>query len=107
MDQSEVLKFDAKVGVVKLSDAIRIGAQLRPESQRGDYVFFSRCGSCALGAGYQALTGTCPMEDHTLFEKLTDLTGVPNSVLNRASDLFEEAGYSREEVADWLEHQGY
>jgi len=92
---------------LKLSEAIRIGAAKRPQAV-GKY--FKDGASCALGAAYEAVTGKYVesgsgglpnmikwFEDH--FE-MDDWRGMDITERN-------DRGVSREQIADWLESQGY
>ena len=104
MDMNEVSKFEQRVGRLKLSEAIRIGAKMRPKQCRGQ--FFKDGASCALGAAYEAVHGRQPdtvspdkasgmlMDVYLYFE---DATGV--FILN-------DTGHTREQIADLLEARG-
>ncbi len=114
MDESEVLKFE-KQKVLKLSEAIRIGARLRPQT-RGTLYFNGA--TCALGAAYEAaigpLTGYVHQElGQSYYDKLLALWPILGE--GRALSLLGERivlnndryEFSREEIADWLEAQGF
>ena len=92
--------------VLKLSEAIRIGAKLRPPVRdRSDY--FDDCGSCALGAAYQAMTGTVrSVDEHEEIYTYFEAIGITYETMQKVCDLFY-AGRTREQIADWLEGQGY
>lgn len=96
---------------MKLSDAIRLGAMLRPQV-RGDYFFAG--GSCAMGAAAEAC-GIVSSRDPRLlaFEEKTrcDLAlllcpacGAPSrtgtNVVIHLNDLHH---WTREQIADWVE----
>ena len=55
MDESEVLKFEQQVRPMRLSEAIRLGARLRPQLTSG--LWQENGMSCAIGAAYEADTG--------------------------------------------------
>lgn len=84
---------------LKLSQAIRIGAKIRPQC-RGE--FFANGGSCALGAAVEAITGKAdanfPGPWEVFFNAPDQIFG---ALLVRNDD-----GQSRESIADWLEAQG-
>lgn len=107
MDLAEVEKFEAPVKVLKLSEAIRIGAKLRPQCV--GYLFKGGA-SCALGAAYEALGGKPVEADSTnpeynrIYDDLYGRYGV--DVCSIAYDR-NDHGASREAVADYLESQGY
>lgn len=110
---------------MKLSEAIRAGAALRP-GIRGRYADYrvwggaDTCsGTCALGAAYEGITGKPPdtfSEDVT--ERLVDLfpvlttryTGDGNSddwnLLDAIVHRNDYQDMTREQIADWLEAQG-
>lgn len=91
-----------KVGTLKLSAAIRIGAALRPQGQRRLY----RDGkSCALGAAIEGRghdLKNVPWYDYQRI--LQDVWGKPigDEIVERNDQL----GHTREQIADWLESQG-
>lgn len=94
----EVAKAPAKI--TKLSEAIRIGARLRPQCTA---VFFSDGASCAIGAAMEATGiayGDTPNtgELHKLFPALDEFA---MSIYAKNDD-----GWTREQIADWLEKQG-
>ena len=86
---------------MKLSEAIRIGAKLRPQSFRG---FFRDGGSCALGAAVHAKTGRASPDFPTNWE---EFFGVPNGLCGEIINLNDRKGWTREQIADWLESQGH
>jgi hypothetical protein len=113
MDESVVKVFEQQhVGTLRLSDAIRIGAKLRPQCT---YEPFDKVGrSCALGAAYEAtfgrtgdvmeVYGTLPYRYPALLRQL------PSSTKDIMSEIFERNDQwhnTREQIADWLEAQGY
>lgn len=107
MDESEVLKFEQPAKVFKLSEAIRVGAKLRPQC----FGFLFRDGaSCALGAAYEALGGI-PIDGDAsdpayckIYDQLEGRFG--SDICYEAHDR-NDRGASREAVADWLESEGY
>lgn len=94
-----------KLGTLKLSTAMRIGAQMRPKCMGA---FFSQGGSCAWGAAYEGATGhplpkgiTHGLEIGRVFDKYRDIDFRFKIVS------MNDSGQSREQIADWLESQGY
>lgn len=100
------------------SAAIRAGCLLsRPTSDVGaiSWVTFSHggCHACVLGAAFLGYTGTNDKNKYfsvteMFLERLQSVSGgLPNGVLMDAQRLYEHGGKTREQVADWLESQGY
>ncbi len=118
--------------MMKLSEAIREGAKLRPQ---GRLTYFSRdadtCLSCALGAAYEAITHEITilivpendidsviitlqnetgvnMDDRVSFPDLSASNGIgfEASVYNAISWLNDDYHWTREAIADWLESIG-
>ena len=88
---------------MKLSEAIRAGAKLRPQAFSG---FFKDGGSCAFGAAYEARTG----RTLTPLPVDTDVLCVVPEILDAAlfsaiTDMNDEKRMSREQIADWVEEQ--
>lgn len=101
--QGEVTKAPAKV--LKLSEAIRIGAALRPHQCVG--VFFGQGGSCALGAAYEAITGRTLKEGSTEGAILKGIVpGYDDYGLRFEITGRNDRGETREHIADWLESRG-
>lgn len=113
----------------KLSTLIREGAKLRPQTY-GKSFSLDKVGekhiicSCALGAAYETLTGRAnPMLNHLEVRDLVLLKcGInpsePNIVINPINHspepltwvvlgLNDDEHWSREQIADYLESQGY
>lgn len=91
--------------ITKLSQAIREGAKLRPQCSG---LFFKEGKSCALGAAYEAITGLHSIADDDSVMallrqrfKLGDRDLVWEVGMQR-----NDAGWTREQCADWLEKQG-
>lgn len=107
-------KTPVKIGTLKLSEAIRVGARLRPKC---DTYPFSGGKSCAIGAAYEANFGH-PGGSRT-WQMSSEHDG--KMILNRLGDHYgmwfyslsskiwnrNDAGESRESIADWLESLGY
>jgi hypothetical protein len=104
-----------------LSAAIREGSKLRP--QGFDDFFAMQAGqlcSCALGAAYEAATGLTPhMDSNALLEEvfpvLTEGTCCPVqdcddwcvTLLCTVAHLNDDHEWTRKQIADWVEGQGY
>ncbi len=103
MDESVVKQFDQVR--LKLSQAIRIGAKMRPQCTKA---YFKDGGSCAIGAAYEGMTGRSGgyREIGDLLPELVDddyqLTLLGELIAGRN----DQGTQSREEIADWLEAQG-
>jgi|SRR6185436_2646324 len=99
-----------KVGTLKFSEAIRIGARIRPQCTGR---MFARGRSCALGAAYEAVFGPPPENAWDPSDKAHWTLG---PCLSKLSERFGQSvyevwskndhGWTREEIADWLESQG-
>jgi hypothetical protein len=110
MDMTEVTKFDQQqVGKLKLSEAIRIGARIRPQCTGR---WFSDGKSCVIGA---AIEGAGWREEAQKYEQVEHVSpwhwlevrfgSVPYAVVDQMWRK-NDAGKSRESIADWLEAQG-
>lgn len=98
-----------KLGTLKLSEAMRIGAKLRPPVENTEN-YFDNCGSCALGAAYQAMTGTVLHGEHyrddgKVIRQFLQSRGIEFGTLTQVCDWFHQK-VSREEIADRLQEQG-
>lgn len=106
MDESLVKHLEQPAKTLKLSEAMRIGARMRPQCFDE---FFSDEGSCALGAAWEgagllALRG----EPGQAITAVMDAFGFPRcSSLGLRIAERNDAGETREEIADWLEERGY
>ena len=104
MDESIVRNFRPQVGTLKLSEAIRAGAKLRPQ---GFGATFKDGKSCAVGAAYEAVTGLTSWPQHEeVYSFLSRHFGVPYSLLRRDVCEKNDSRETREQIADWLEAQG-
>ena len=108
MDQSEVMKFEQQNRTLKLSDAIRIGAKLRPQCHGG----FSRDGgTCALGAAAEALGfdfRDWGLRGPSMYEVLERLPALRSARLRgKISQWNDYEKLTREQIADRLEAMGY
>lgn len=104
MDMSELDKFEHKVGVLKLSEAIRIGAKLRPQ---GFGCAFKDGKSCAWGAAWEGIG-----HPYDIAISYVDILGSSDewSLANfevHSVALLNDCNTSREEIADMLEAKGY
>lgn len=103
MDESEILKFEQQVRPLRLSEAIRIGSKIRPQIRVPNRENITS-GSCALGAAYEAVTGKYnPTGDGRYVLTLFDISAALACRVASRND----AGQSRESIADWLESEGY
>jgi len=85
---------------LKLSEAIRIGARLRPQCRE---TFFWRGASCALGAAAEAIGGYTDERFPTDWESFF---GAPDDIIGQVI-VRNDCGHTRERIADWLESNGY
>jgi len=116
MDQSEVLKFErAAVGTITLlSEAIRVGAGMRPQSRGCP---FANGGSCAWGAAAEALGHRYDpsLQTAIAINYVASRLNLPHKLVHNEKfgpgcDTIwgknDTGGFTREQIADWLETQG-
>src|SRR5260221_13134749 len=91
-----------KVGRLKLSEALRIGARLRPQGFGAPIRRRDDGTSCAMQAIAEGMTGILTRTTHEAME----LSGVSGLLCERI--WMQNDGYrlSRESIADWLQSQG-
>lgn len=106
---------------MKLSEAIRKGAALRPQARHG---FFKKMGkdrvlcSCALAAAYEAATGTTAYlePDPVRIGLKTHFPQIANTVKEGEAEWVlgqlitvknDFRNETREQIAEWAEAQGY
>lgn len=99
MDESIVKHLQPQVGTLRLSEAIRRGAKIRPQCK---HYYEYKGASCALGAAAEAVWGDRGagwperfIDEFGITLELFHLIGAKN-----------DSGMTREQVADWLESQG-
>jgi hypothetical protein len=101
-DESVVKVFeDQQVGTLKLSDAIRVGARKTPKCAG---MFFQGRATCAIGAAWVGIGGGAD-DARGCFNFALSLKvppGMKSEIYHR-----NDSGQSREQIADWLEAQGY
>jgi hypothetical protein len=99
---------------MKLSEAIRQGAALRPQAH-GDYHQVLENGTvctCALGAAYEAITGHVPPSVYDegagsiVDNAIIDATYANAYTYARIVRWNDEEGATREQIAAWLEEEG-
>lgn len=101
-EAGEVQQAPAKV--LKLSDYIRIGSKIRPQ---GRIFMYAHGKTCALGAGYEGLTGRIPLnEDDKHFNFIVSYFGIPRPLAMECAHK-NDAGWTREDIADHLASLGY
>ena len=93
----QVSKLEAPLRELKLSEAMRIGAALRPQCY-GNYFIDGR--SCAIGAAWEGF-GFSPPKD-----SLTITVWWSNHKWPNVIALNDHTCWTREAIADWLERQG-
>lgn len=111
MDLSELERLEAPAKLLKLSEAIRIGASMR-EQCKGQ--FFKEGKSCALGAALDAIGMKAFAEAYHSkhggiwpWDKVETSFGEGiHSKLTTEIAKRNDHGESRESIADWLEAQG-
>ena len=106
MDES-VTKYleQPKVGTLKLSEAIRIGARM---SGPAFGVFSDAAGkTCAQGAALLAIgkLSSNTLENHRTMERIWK--EVPGNLRYAIAGMNNSRTHTREQIADWLEAQGH
>ncbi len=110
MDESVVKHLERpQVGTLKLSEAIRIGARMRPQCTG---TFFSVGKSCAIGAAMDALglkRFSEEYKDKNVCWPYNDAAKRFGVSLSMMEEIYgkNDSGQSREQIADWLESIGY
>lgn len=94
---------EAKTKILKPSEAMRIGAAIRPQCARA---LFMDGKSCANGAIVEAVTGTYGMGYDILRVADWELEVGMTSELWDQCARRNNSGETRESIADWLESQG-
>ena len=104
MDMTEVRRFDqAEVGTIKLSEAIRIGAAVRPQCSQA---FFADGRSCAIGAAYEGLYGYTTTGYIDMDRMYRAFPCVPGNVWLGIVTRNDCGKQTRESIAGWLEGMG-
>jgi hypothetical protein len=115
VDLTEVKKFESQIVTRKLSDAIRIGcATTLPTKELGKQHWITErsgnCYACVIGAAWIGAGLGFRSYEHIGRiggEWLTEHFGIPRNVATDVHLDYEYGGKSREQIADWLEAQGY
>lgn len=106
MDESIVKHLEQpQQGTLKLSEAIRIGARLRPQQTNGRYMNDGK--SCALGAAYEAVTGRYDENTGLIPWFQSQYSRLDMLRIGAAIMLRNDRGESRESIADWLQGIGF
>lgn len=101
MDLSETKQFDLAVRPLKLSEAMRIGAKIRPQCAGA---WFVKDGSCAIGAVWEATYGTTDTGFRLVGCVISREYGISDYFLGEIIRR-NDSGQSRESIADWLERE--
>lgn len=109
MDIGDIKYLGQPAKVLKLSEAIRIGAKIRPQCTGK---FYANGGSCAIGAALEAIGMKGEVEKYRRENGPTDPYHIFDKAFPYASALDLEIGMksdngTREKVADWLQSLGY
>jgi hypothetical protein len=99
-----------QAGRLRLSEAIRIGAKIRPQCK--SFLFFAGK-SCALGAAYEAFFGHPGADGYWSDKDLRFMESFGTKLRGKYPALpfveivsRNDRGESRESIADWLQSQG-
>ena len=105
MDESIVRHLEQQqVGKLKLSEAMRIGARLRPQCCSGDLFVGGK--SCAVGAAMEAI-GVPYTENMGSYSPAAEYWPFLPTLFGVITDLNDSQFCTREKIADWVEAQGY
>ena len=111
MDESVIKHLEQQqVGTLKLSAAIRIGAMMHPQGV-GSYFYDGK--TCAIGAAYFGcgLTGAprpaMAEEFQSRIPTSIEAERVFTHEVGRSISQANDDGWTREQIADWLEKKGY
>ncbi len=101
--------------ITKLSQAIRLGATFRPQCFGALFTYqkVHNCshtlvhpliteGSCAIGAAVEA-----PMLKGQIKEGIKKRFNISEDMFNQIVIMNDKERFTREQIADWLEEQGY
>jgi hypothetical protein len=92
-----------KVGTLKLSEAIRVGARIRPQCAI-DYFLGGK--SCALGAAWEGLGNPYDEYEPLIAHQVTVRFSLPDDLAGSVINM-NDNGETRERIADWLESKGF
>lgn len=105
---------------MKLSEAIKLGAAMHAQTCLGGYFEYKDgvlVGTCALGAAVNALGATDRGVVATIYEQTgTDvmMTHIAHPIDGHVDDMYQiitelndERGWTREQIAAWLDSKGY
>lgn len=108
MDIGDIKYLEQPAKALKLSEAMRLGAKLRPQNFSGSLFLNGR--SCALGAAYEGKTGEiCDQDDYQkVREEFPSLEnrGLTYGLSSRIYELNDKERMPREVIANWLEKIG-
>lgn len=99
-EQGEVTEAPAKT--MKFSEAVRIGAKLRPQA-----FDWSSVESCVLMAAYEGHYGHMPKNWTVVNRFLDEVYKIPDDISGEAMQRNDNDRWTRERIADWLESQGF
>jgi hypothetical protein len=95
MDESVVKHLERpQIGTLKLSEAIRIGAKIRPQ---GFCQYFYQGRSCALGAAFEAIT---TREAQRLTAPMWTRLGMTVALHDEVVQRNDKDRWTREQIAD-------
>ena len=108
MDESVTRHLDQPAKTLKLSEAIRIGSRIRPKCCGQP---FRRGMSCAIGAAYEAIYGhpgdSDDCREHARIVASLDHLAPSLSLGYDIGMARNDHGWTREQIADWLQEMGY
>lgn len=100
---------EAPAKVLKLSEAMRIGAKMRKQGFGGVLHQRQMNTSCALLAAYEAVNGYPKENEDFVSCDLSDWAAplCPRGIRAEIVELNDLRGWSRDRIADWVEALGY
>lgn len=98
------------IGQLRLAAAIRIGASMTPPATMN--YFDDECRTCAVGAAFVGHLGRVDRKAYfstpgDFMFHVAGIFGVSTELISDVSHRYENGSMSREQIADWLEAQGY
>ena len=94
-----------QLGKLKLSEAIRIGARMMPQGTGNPRA--NKEGVCAIGAAWIATGHDLPHDCYFPYSDFCEFFGVTHKLMGSIWCRNDEGDQTREQIADWLEAQGY
>ncbi len=104
-------RTEAQQQLRELAHAMRVGAALRPQAREFYFEGDVEIASCALGAVYEGITNEITHQPGYVIATIRETFPVLSLSISQLRSLFQEiswrndAGMTREAIANWLEHE--